>query len=102
MFPYPMWPPLPICFDGSFDEQCQQESVPKSLVSLMNMILCGSDIKTQSGIPTDMQVSQLIRYNIISRSRKTIWHRKDREAPLPVYLGLLIHAQTRKKGLIVS
>ena len=35
-------------FDGSFDQNCQQNSVSKSLISLVNMILYGPNIKTQA------------------------------------------------------
>ena len=29
-----------------------------------------------------------------------MYHTKDRETPLPTYLGILVHAGTRKKGLV--
>ena len=35
-------------FDGSFDQDCQHNLVPKSLLSLVNMILYGPNIKTQA------------------------------------------------------
>ena len=35
-------------FNGPFDQNCQQNSVPKSLISLVNMILYGPNIKTQA------------------------------------------------------
>ncbi len=39
-------------FDGSFKPECQQQSVPKSLFSLVNMILRGPNIEHQSEIGT--------------------------------------------------
>ena len=36
-------------FNGSFDTQCQEESVPISLKVLINMVLNGPNIKSQSG-----------------------------------------------------
>ena len=35
-------------FTGSFDAQCQEESVPPLLLSLVAMVLYGPNIKTQS------------------------------------------------------
>ena len=70
------------------------------------MIMGGASIKTQSSNIVENQaaltVSQLIRFNCVVRRRKdsqAIYHTKDRETPLPTYLGLLVHAETRKKGL---
>ena len=50
-----------------------------------------------------LTVSQLIRFNSVVRCRKDsqgTYHLKDRETPFPAYLGLLVHAETRKGGLI--
>ena len=33
-------------------------------------------------------------------SQKTIFHSKQRESPLPIYIGLLLHGETRKRGLV--
>ena len=94
-------------FDGNFKTKCQEDSVPKSLVTLIGMLLGGPNILSQSDNIVETQVvlsiSQLIRYNCTIRRRGTsanIYHSKNREPPLPIYLGLLIHAKTRKKGLI--
>ena len=94
-------------FDGKFKTKCQEDSVPKSLVTLIGMLLGGPNILSQSNNIVETQVvpsiSQLIRYNCTIRRRGTsanIYHSKNREPPLPIYLGLLIHAKTRKKGLI--
>ena len=34
------------------------------------------------------------------KDSQAIYHTKDRETPLPTYVGLLLHAETRKKGLV--
>lgn len=67
----------------------------------------GPNIVTQSSNVIEAQailtVAQLIRFNCTVRRRKdnlATYHTKDREPPLPVYLGLLLHAETRKKGLV--
>lgn len=94
-------------FHGTFEANCQEASIPQSLRSLIEIILGGASIKTQSSNIVENQaaltVSQLIRFNCVVRRRKdsqAIYHTKDRETPLPTYLGLLVHAETSKKGLV--
>ena len=93
-------------FHGTFEANCQEASIPQSLRSLVEMIMGGASIKTQSSNIVENQaaltVSQLIRFNSVVRRRKdsqAIYHTKDRETPLPTYLGLLVHAETREKRL---
>ena len=44
----------------------------------------------------------MIKFNSVKRKRRetTIRPRLSQEAPLPVYLGLMIHSKTRMKGEI--
>ena len=67
----------------------------------------GASIKRQSSNIVENQaaltVSQLIQFNSVVQRHKdlqAIYHTKNRETPLPTYLGLLVHAETRKKGLV--
>lgn len=94
-------------FAGEFTKDCQQQSVPQSLISLVRMIMTGPNTEQQSSNATDTQamltVSQLVRHNLIIRRRvgsSSQYHSVEREPPLPIYLGLLIHARTRKRGLV--
>lgn len=92
-------------FDGTFSSNCQENSVPPSLRSLIEMIMGGTGIRAEScNGNAALSISQLIRYNSIVRRRKdssqAAYHSKSRETPLPVYIGLLLHAETRKKGLV--
>ncbi|KAK3104423.1 hypothetical protein FSP39_001776 [Pinctada imbricata] len=94
-------------FNGTFDTECQKDAVPESLTSLVRMILGGSNIKTQSlnivEAQSTLTISQLLQYNSIVKCRKehtSTYHSSNREPPLPVYIGILLHAQTRKRGLI--
>jgi hypothetical protein len=44
-----------------------------------------------------------MRFNVAVRRRKISlnpYHLKQHETPLPMYIGMLIHAETRKRGLI--
>lgn len=49
-----------------------------------------------------MTISQLLIQNVVKRTRKEItsFHSTARESPISVYIGMLLHAKTRKKGLI--
>ena len=97
-------------FNGTFDNSCQQESVPESLKTLIGMILGGTDFKTQSTAMTEAQttlsISQLILFNATKRrrdsgtTRASNYHSRDREPPLPIYLGVMTHAETRKRTLV--
>ena len=89
-------------FNGSFDQDCQNNSVPKSLLSLVNMILYGPNIKTQASNVNATQVGlsimQLLQYNSYSRRHmgphQHERHNRKREMPLPIYLGLSVHTKT--------
>lgn len=94
-------------FDGSFDRNCQAESVPASLVSLVNMILYGPNIETQASNSSKAQagltISQLLQYNSYLRRRGDVVRvrrNKNRETPVSLYIGLSIHAKTRSRDLI--
>ena len=97
-------------FNRTFNNSCQQESVPESLKTLIGMILGGTDIKTQSSDLTEAQtslsISQLMLFNATKRRRDSgttvasYYHSRDREPPLPIYLGLMTHAETRKRTLV--
>ena len=77
-------------FDGSFTVNCQQRSVPQSLLTLMSMILYGSNIKNKNNyqLQTAMSVSQLLVYNSVCNLKSNPTdnrHSKSRELPLPLF-----------------
>jgi hypothetical protein len=93
-------------FDGSFANGCQEESVPKSLIALVGMIIDGPNIKnkeTDEVRQATLSMAQLLQYNSCTKRRtgstKTR-HNRNRETPLPLYLGMMIHAHTRKRELV--
>jgi len=97
-------------FNGTFNNSCQQESVPESLKTLTGMILGGTDFKTQPSDTTEAQttlsISHLILFNATKRRRDSgttgasNYHSRDRQPPLSIYLGLMTHAETRKRTLV--
>ena len=51
-----------------------------------------------------LTVAQLLQFNCFFRRHETNSncgrHSKDRETPVPLYVGLSVHAQTRKRELV--
>ncbi|EDO40140.1 predicted protein [Nematostella vectensis] len=91
-------------FNGNFN--CQKESVPKSLLALVNMLLYGPDIDSQSNNLASSQggltIAQLLQQSVLKRRRKEAKRErrnKLRETPVAIYTGLLVHAKTRRISL---
>lgn len=96
-------------FTGSYDSQ--YSSIPETLLALMQMILQGPSIETanRAKCQASLSLAQLASFNAVktegNRSRQnaiTTRHSKNRETPVPVYVGLTIHAKTRKQELVDS
>ena len=93
-------------FEGTFEEGCQESAVPDSLVALVSMILDGTNIGGDPELTTAqsaLSIAQLMQFNSHARRRKGSLgsrHKLSNETPLPIYLGLELHAQTRKRQLI--
>jgi len=102
-----MFDPPP--FPGSFDKNCQENSVPHLLLSLINMVLEGPSIKDQLHqclMPAALSVAQFLKNNSIKHMRKKVdatlsaRHSSTQEISLPICIGLMLHAQTRKRDLV--
>uniref|UniRef100_A0A1X7TS12 Uncharacterized protein n=1 Tax=Amphimedon queenslandica TaxID=400682 RepID=A0A1X7TS12_AMPQE len=92
-------------FIGSFDKDCQTNAVPQSLLALVDMILHGPNINSKYKTQATLSIAQLLQFNSSKRRREGstgIYHNKSRETPLPIYLGVTVHAKTRKRDLIDS
>lgn len=93
-------------FDGSFLSDCQEDSVPMNLMSLISMIMDGPNItkkETQEARQSALSIAQILKYNSCVRRREGstgIYHSKGRETPLPIYIGMMIHGHTRKRELV--
>lgn len=96
-------------FDGTLKVGCEKEAVPESVLALIRMILRGPSIQSQketsdTTTKVALSLSQLLMFNVKKSSKKgeksKVRHDKRRETPLAIYTGLMIHAKTRKKGLI--
>ena len=95
-------------FCGSFTPDCQKRSVPQHLIDLVQMILEGPSIDCQDDVqcvPAVLSISQLLVFNAVKFARKQtevtkVRHSASQETPLPLYLSLMLHAETRKKELV--
>ena len=94
-------------FNGCFLEDCLDKFVPQSIKSFIDQVLQGNIINDshRSLEQATLTIGQLLIHNSVKRVRQNkeiIKHRRstDRESPLGIYLGILIHAKTRKKAVV--
>ena len=92
-------------FPGQFSKQCQEKSVPMSSKSFVAMVCNGPNIKHQSKCNT--QVCLTTCQILVLNTKKTttdfdslVSYALEREPPLPIYIGLKVHAACRIKELI--
>ena len=73
------------------------------------MVLEGLSIKDQSrdsSTPAALSIAQILKYNSVKHIPKqadttsTVRHSSMQETPLPIYIGLMLHAQTCKRDLV--
>lgn len=92
-----------------FPEGCQEEFVPPLLLALVSMILEGLSIKEQMADtnPAGISIAQILKFNSIKHMRThdttsstSVRHHVAQETPLPIYIGMMLHAHTRKKELV--
>ena len=98
-------------FNGSFDENSQKNSIPQTLITLIGMLLEGPGNCDANDNQATLTISQLIKFNAVKRPRRTLLvdagqrgpivrHSVNQETPMPIYLGIMLHAATRKKKLV--
>ena len=94
-------------FGGNFGKGCQTDSVPKSLLMLVQMILERTSLYLAADNQTKniaLQLSQLIKVNALKRQRDqkvaNVHHQSSQITALPIYTGLLLHSRTQKKSII--
>lgn len=83
------------------------ETVPRELLTLVSMILEGPSIKhkeNDSMSPATFSIAQLIKFNAVKHTRATpaskVRHARTQETPVPIYIGLMLHSQTRNKEVV--
>ena len=89
-----------------FPVGCQEESVLPLLLALVSMILEGPSIKDQTADTNTaaFTAAQILKFNSIKHklthgttSSTSVRHSVAQETPLPIYIGMILHAHTRKK-----
>ena len=79
------------------------------LLALVSMILQGLSIKHQSesSTPAALTIAPLLKLNSLKHQRAAtgstpcpVRHATMQETPVPIYIGLMLHAHTRKKKLV--
>ena len=89
-------------FNGSFGENCQQESVSKILLALVTMVLEGPSIKDQireSSTQAALSIAQLMKFNSVKHTRSqvdtisSVKHSTAQETPMPTYIGLVTNTE---------
>ncbi len=85
-------------------DNCQCDSIPPLLKSLVSILINRQDIICASESQASLTIAQLIYFNAKSKCNQVsaTRHVKDREPPLPIYLGLQVHTLTRSKSLVNS
>ena len=86
-------------FNGKFPKGCQRESVPSSLLTLVQCLLYGNQSPDVSYSQEVVTIAQLIQFNTTNSKNSRHYHLGNNEPPLSVYIGLLIHSRTRKRDL---
>ena len=95
-------------FNG-FPEGCQGYSVPSRLRALVGMVLEGPIIKDQMAdtTPAALANTQVLKFNCIKDNRAhlttglvTARDSAVQETPVPTYVGMMLHAHTRKRELV--
>ena len=107
--------PWRFSFNGTFQQGCQQNAVPPSLLALVKMIQEGPNIECQSNLEdgtssrtlSALSIPQLLVFHSVKHVHKSheqsgsrIRHTRERETPLPVYIALKLHGLTRKRNLV--
>ena len=99
---------------GNMSSDCQQQPVPTELITLVNMLLEGSNV-THFTNQNVLTCAQLLLYNFKPRTKyltkptendevkpnsETIYHSKMGETPVVIYNSLKIYATVRSENFI--
>ena len=91
-------------FNGHFEENCQEQSVSPTFLSLMNMLTefeITDDVESSKLSPA-LVLAQLLAFNSAKNRKSTgaIRHNADQETPVAIYIAFLIHSKTRSEDLV--
>ena len=83
-------------FANNFKE-CSDRLIPKQLRQLVHLLILGpkSESADAKKVRSERTITELLMFNM-----KNIAYKKTMEMPLPLYIGIWLHSQTRSKKLI--
>jgi hypothetical protein len=90
-------------FHGEFPPDCQKDASPPGLLSFLTTILTGNTSLQKSVPKSVISISQLITFNMKKANfdpKSSVRHKHSFEPPLPIFVGINIHAQTRSKKIV--
>ena len=90
-------------FDGKFDEHCQESAIPESIKCLLSSIMHPNHTSNPNYKQAVLTIGQLIRFNTLKQTRSSstsMYHSKDREPSLPIYISQVIHSKTRSMEMV--
>ena len=91
-------------FNGKFPPGCQEMSVPASLKALVAMLLNGCNVQNQETVLSQpcLTIAQLIFFNMKNWPSQgaTERHVKHCQPPLPLFVGLNVHTETRSRKMV--
>ena len=82
-------------FNGVFESDCQENSVPVQLLTTISMLIDNNDLTGQRFSQGALTCAQIIMYNF-----KKVYHKQYRETPIVLYNSLKIYASLRSETLI--
>lgn len=90
-------------FQGSFEKGCEEACVPPPLLGAISTILYGAPFRTIcDATKPAIRLCELIVLNFKETMPRgnIVRHKKEREPPLPLYVGLSCYARGRQKSWI--
>ena len=93
-------------FDGKFDFGCQQSAILASVNGFVTAVMHGTASESNENPhfkQASLTVSQFLAFNTTIRTRNqslSLYHWREREPPLPVYLAQMVHTKTRNLSII--
>lgn len=93
-------------FDNHFNPNCEEASVPIQLQILISLLIDGCDPNVNGFSQCSKTVAQLTMFHYRKMSKHSSdvvsvrRHPRERETPIPIYLGLKLYATVRSKTLI--
>ena len=69
-------------FNGTFESDCQEKSVPVQLLTLISQLLDGNNLSDKRYSQGTLTCAQILMYNF-----KKVYHKQRRETPIVLYLS---------------